>query len=241
MKKLIVSMFLVAFSVTVMATKITDVRITLSGSNPTYSLSTVRLIADDARTAEAEGGYDAPCMMSLSNDNSTLIYGMIGSSEYSTVATNDLTGQYVGFTTNNVDDDYSLTFSDFSGDAFYLYDLVAGEKITVNGSTPVYNFSATSGRVAVTDRFIINLDVDEGNLETCFTGTELNITNNPYWNSTIVVKDGGGTTKGTYDYGTSTIDFNEKDGSGNNIYANNTEYTVYFDKGNRAFIVKVKR
>ena len=158
MKKLIVSMFLVAFSVTVMATKITDVKITLAGSNPTYSLSTVRLIVDDARTAEAEGGYDAPCMMSQSNDNSTLIYGMISGREYSTVATNDLTGLHIGFTTNNVDADYSLTFSNFSGEEFELYDVVANQKITVNGSTPVYNFSAASGRVAVNDRFVVNFE-----------------------------------------------------------------------------------
>ena len=197
MKKLIISMLLVAFSVTVMATVKTDVKITLSGSNPIYSLSTVRLIKDDARTAEAEGGYDAPCMMVQSNDNSTLIYGMISGSEYSTV---------IGFTTNNVDDGenaYSLTFEDFSGDEFFLYDLVANKKITVNGSTPVYKFSAASGRVAVKDRFVVNyVPADPSALEACFINNHLTISTNPWPTGKIAVYDGE--TKKVEEEGTKT-------------------------------------
>lgn len=223
------------------STETAYVQVRLSGESGQYQDLT--LTEDDSYTSAYESGVDIENMMVLANSKSVLIYAKQGSINCEGVVTNSLAGLEIGFTTNMIDENYTLTFSDKSGGSIKLYDLVAGSTIDL-GAVSSYDFSVEAGQVGqkqVLDRFVINLDVDEGNLETCFTGTELNITNNPYWYSTIVVKDGGGTTKGTYDYGTSSIDFNEKDGSGNNIYANNTEYTVYFDKGNHAFIVKVKR
>lgn len=193
MKKLILSVFVIACSMAVMATQTAFVTVKLAGSNPTYSVSQLYLIEDDARTAAVEDGYDAPCMMSQSNDNSTLLYGMIGGAEYSIVATNNLDGLAIGFKTNNVDQDYTLTFSDFDGEAFELFDLVAGTHFTVNGSTPAYNFSVTPaqvGRVAINDRFVINYVAPEFGI--CFIDNELQITSNPYAEN-VVVKDENGT------------------------------------------------
>ena len=151
-------MLVVAVSVSAMATKTASVRINLAGSNATYSVNTLRLVEDDARSAAAESGYDVSCMMSQANENSTLIYGLIGTAEYSTIYTNDLTNLEIGFVTNQVDQDYTLTFSNFSGNEFVLYDKVANKTITINATTPVYAFSVDAslvGRKAINDRFVI--------------------------------------------------------------------------------------
>ena len=158
MKKLLISVVALSISAMTMATQTASVRINLVGSNATYSTKTLRLVEDDARSAAAENGYDAECMMTQSNANSTLIYGLIGTTGYSTVATNDLTGLEIGFVTNQVDQDYTLTFTNFSGNEFTLRDKVTDQYITVNATTPAYAFSVTAaqvGRVAINDRFVI--------------------------------------------------------------------------------------
>ncbi len=137
---------------------------------------------------------------------------------------------------------YTIVFSNFTGSGYKLYDYVAKSVIEVGASTPDYVFTIDAGLVntVINDRFGINISpVPDAYLETCFTGTELSITKNPYWYGDIVVKTGAGATVKSYPYGTTLIDFNEK--SGGYIYSNGTEYTVSFGNGARAFIVKVKR
>ena len=169
------------------------------------------------------------------------IYVYYGGERYTTWASNGYTeGLAIGFATYNDDNTaYTLSFGNFDGVTYKLFDTEADEVIEINGSTPDYVFTASPKNTTFNDRFVLNVSVDAGNLETCFTGTELQITNNPYYGK-ITVKTSGGSTVKQYAYGTSSINFNETDGGGDYIYSNNTEYTVNFGTS-RSFIVKVKR
>ena len=151
-------MLAVAMSFSAMATQTARVTITLKGGNATYSLSSVDLIEDDARSAAAESGYDGPCFMNQSNSFSTLIYGLIGTSEYSTIATNNLDGQKIGFITNQIDHQYTLEFTNVSGRTLKLYDRVTKTETTIvaNGS---YEFTVANfeyERTTINNRFVIN-------------------------------------------------------------------------------------
>lgn len=179
MKKLMISVMAIAVSMMAMATETAFVRIRLTGASG--SSNVVRITKDDARTTEFEDGYDSDKMMMFANSKSVLLYGIVGTHNCEDVVTNDLTNQYIGFSTNQVDENYTLTFEAFTGESFELYDLVAHTNFTVNGATPAYDFSVTPaqvGRVAITDRFVINY-VAPG-FEICFLNNELQITANPY-------------------------------------------------------------
>ena len=194
MKKLIISVMALAVSMMAMATESAYVRIRLTGESG--SSSVVRISKDDARTTEYEDGYDTDKMMYLANSKSVLLYGIVGTHNCEDVVTNDLTNQAIGFKTNQVDQNYTLTVENFSGEAFELFDLVAGTHFTVNGSTPAYNFSVTPaqvGRIAITDRFVINYVAPVvPEFEICFIDNKLQITANPYAEN-VVVKDENGT------------------------------------------------
>ena len=233
MKKLIVSLCAVVCSMSLFATQTSAVRVKLTGSDPTYSVSKAILIEDDARTPAAEDGYDVSCNMTQSNDNSTLIYGLISGSEYSTVSTNDLTSMYIGFKTNNVDVNYTLTFEAFSGAPFTIYDRVAGELITVNSTTPPYAFSVAAelkGRHAINDRFIINYEPN--NRVVCFIGNKLTIENNPYLDDPIVIKDANGDAIAGSPFAANSTEIDMT-----SIGAAGDRFTVEFAGGGRKFTV----
>ena len=152
-------MLAVAMSFSAMATQTARVTITLKGGNATYSLSSVDLIEDDARSAAAESGYDGPCFMNQSNSFSTLIYGLIGTSEYSTVATNNLDGQKIGFITNKIDHQYTLEFTNVSGRTLKLYDRVTKTETTIEGNRS-YEFTVANfeyERTTINNRFEMEL------------------------------------------------------------------------------------
>lgn len=166
-------MLAVAMSFSAMATQTARVTITLKGGNATYSLSSVDLIEDDARSAAAESGYDGPCFMNQSNSFSTLIYGLIGTSEYSTVATNNLDGQKIGFITNKIDHQYTLEFTNVSGRTLKLYDRVTKMETTIEGNGS-YEFTVANfeyERTTFNERFIINRQVLNVTLNNNFLAT----------------------------------------------------------------------
>lgn len=238
MKKLLLSTVVLLTAMMAFATEKAYVQIRLAGASGSYQ--DLILVEDDEYTSAFESGVDTENMMALANSKSVLIYALQGSTYCEWVVTNSLANLAVGFTTNMVDENYTLTFSDKSGTSIKLYDTDTDAVLDLDAVTN-YAFSVEPGQVGqkqVLDRFVVNVPVDEGNLETCFTGTELQITNNPYYGK-IVVKDGGGTTKETFAYGTTSIDFNKKVDE-SYIYTDGTEYTVSFG-GSRSFIVKVKR
>ena len=192
MKKLVISVLAVMFCLSLSAA--TTVQVKLVGSNPTYSVSQLILLEDDTNPAISAGvdAFDASCMMTQSNENSTLIYGMLGGSEYSTVASPDLTGLRIGFKTNEIDQNYKLQFEGFSGTEFTIYDLVEHEVITVNGSTPDYAFSVSPSQVpqvAINNRFIVNFA--PATQFACFRDKILEINDSPYAAGKIVIKKNG--------------------------------------------------
>jgi hypothetical protein len=158
MKKLFIALVAVAFSLSAMAASTAAARIKLVGSNSTYAVSTLFLNEDDARNSSYESGYDAESMMSQSNPYSVLIYAYVGTHPCEYVATDDLDGQAISFTTNMIDADYTLYFSNISGRTLKLYDLLLNEEVTIadNGVYPFSVDPSLVGQHEVNGRFVIN-------------------------------------------------------------------------------------
>jgi len=154
MKKIVFSVMAVAMSMMAMATETAYVQIQLTGATGGVSNS-VYLTEDNAYTSAYESGADAEKIMSLSNSNSVLMYGFVGTTPCGDIVTDNLDGVKLGLTTNQVDVNYTLKFKNFSGRELKLYDAVVDSVITINASTPDYAFTAAMGRVAVDDRFSI--------------------------------------------------------------------------------------
>ena len=163
MKKLFISIMAVAFSLSSMATETATAHIKLVGSNTTYATNIIRLTEDDARNSSYESGYDSERMMNLSNPFSVLLYGFVGNIPCELVATDNLDGLMIGFTTNMLDADYKLVFSNVSGRALKLYDRVLNTEIDIVNDAE-YNFSVDAslvGQHEVNDRFFINLSASD--------------------------------------------------------------------------------
>lgn len=160
MKKLFSAMLAVTVTLSAMATETAYVRMKIAGSNPTYSTSTIKLTENTDRTPAYESGYDSERMMEQSNDNSVLFYAYVGTQECANIATNNLDGLALCFNTNNIDQNYRITFELASGRTLTLYDLVANTQTTI-AQGDHYDFSVDAslvGRKAITDRFYINID-----------------------------------------------------------------------------------
>jgi hypothetical protein len=155
MKKVFISIFMAALTLSAYAAETARVTIQLTSTNATYGNDELELKENSDRNATYESGYDAEKMMSQANKHSVLLYAFVGDQPCSTVATDDLDGTVIGFTTNKYDTDYKLVFSNVSGRELKLYDLVLNTETVITNSLE-YSFSATEGRVAVNDRFVIN-------------------------------------------------------------------------------------
>jgi len=156
MKKMFISVVALAMSVMAVATETAYVQVKLTGENG--GASNVFLTEDNAYTNAFEAGVDVEKMMSQSNSKSLLMYGLVGTTPCEDVVAANLDGTELGFTTNQLDQNYTLTFIDFSGRELTLLDRVTNEVVTINASTPAYAFSveaAQVGRVAINDRFLI--------------------------------------------------------------------------------------
>ena len=152
-----ISVIALAMGVMAMATETAYVQIKLTGE--TGGANSVFLTEDDGYTNAYEPGADVEKMMSQSNSKSVLMYGFVGTTPCEDVVAANLDGLCLGFTTNQVDQNYTLSFIDYEGSkTLTLYDRVTKTPtvITDGGS---YNFSVTAaevGRVAIEDRFVIN-------------------------------------------------------------------------------------
>ena len=156
MKKMFISVVALAMSVMATATETAYVQIKLTGENG--GTSNVYLTEDDAYTNAFEPGVDVEKMMSQSNSKSVLLYGFVGTTPCEDIVAANLDGLKIGFTTNQVDENYTLTFIDVTGRPLRLYDRVTKtETIIVGNGT--YDFSVedfTYERVAFNERFVIN-------------------------------------------------------------------------------------
>ena len=156
MKKVFISFLAAAMTLSAFAAETARVTVRLTSTNATYGNDELELKENSDRTASYESGYDAEKMMSQANKHSVLLYAFVGDQACSTVATNNLDGMVIGFTTNKYDTDYKLVFSNVSGRELKLYDRVLKTTTTITNSLE-YSFSATEGRVAVNNRFVIGL------------------------------------------------------------------------------------
>lgn len=228
MRKFLALVFGVTMALSVNAVSYTaKAKLTLtSGNSNTCNL----MLSESSSYGELDGS-----VMNM-EDRVVALYVLKDETKLQIARTSDFTNVKVGLITDG-STSYTIDVSEVEGsETLNLYDTETGDvyPLTLGAS---YSFTATASST-IEDRFVLKMPVDVGNLETCFTGTELQITNNPFYGK-ITVKTGGGSTVKQYEYGTSSIDFNETSG-GSYIYTDGTEYTVYFGSS-RSFIVKVKR
>lgn len=184
MKKIVLAIVAVSISAMTMATQTAAFRVNLTSASSTTDL--VKVFEDDTYTNAFENGVDADKMMVLANGYSVLMYGIVETHNCGTIGALNLDGMYLGFTTNLVDADYTLTFTNVSGREVKLYDAVADSVIIINASTPAYAFTATAGQVAVTDRFRFG-DAPVIPYEICHRYNALQVSG--YKGGTVVVKD----------------------------------------------------
>ena len=156
-----ISVIALAMSMMAMATESAYVQIKLTGENG--GASNIFLFEDDAYSNAFEPSADVEKMMSQSNSKSVLLYAFVDAIPCEDVVAANLDGLNIGFATNQVDVNYTLSFIDFEGRTLTLYDRVANEvREIVAGGT--YSFSVDAslvGRHQINDRFFINLDASD--------------------------------------------------------------------------------
>lgn len=231
---MVITAVTLAMSMMAMAVETAYVELRLTGVTGQQS-SSVTITADDAYTTAFEPGVDSESMMTLSNSKSVLIYGLVGSHYCENVVANDLTNLRIGFTTNQVDQNYTISFVDKDGGTIKLKDLETGDEITITASSPAYEFSVPAAQVGqkqILDRFVINYErhADSGELEICHKDNKLELLNNPYTEN-IVVKDAEGNIVKDVP-STNTPQYIDLSG----LPAG--QYTVELNDGNRKFVIK---
>jgi len=232
MKKMLMSVMALALSMAAMATQTAYVEVTLTGESGLSSV--VRLTQDDARNADFEDGYDTDKVMMYSNTRSVLIYGIVGTHKCEDVVTNDLTNLAVGFSTNQIDQNYTISFANYSGAELKLYDKVT-ETETVISNSATYDFSVTPaqvGRKLINDRFVINFAAPT--LDVCFKDNHIEVLNNPFSDVNITLERVDETDfPGTKSFVGTTTDIDMTNDT--NYPAG--RYYVKFAGGNRKFII----
>lgn len=160
MKKALFSCLAAALCLSAYAGETAKVTIELLSTNATYGTDVLELRENTERNSTYESGYDSESMMSQANKHSVLLYGFVGDRPCSYVATDNLNGLAIGFTTNKYDESYTLSFSNVSGRSLTLYDRILDVEtdITEGGHYDFTVEDAQVGRVAINDRFFINLD-----------------------------------------------------------------------------------
>ena len=152
-----ISVVALAMSVMAMATETAYVEFRLTGNSGLYDEMT--LTEDDSYTNAYEDGADAEKIMYQANTRSVLIYGLVDGLECGDVAAANLDGLAIGFKTNMIDQNYTLSFEVAEGRELKLYDRVT--KTTTNiteGASYAFSVEAAQvGQVAVNDRFVIGL------------------------------------------------------------------------------------
>lgn len=164
------------------------------------------------------------------------LYVIKGSEKLQIARSSNLDDVKVGLKTNG-STSYTITVSEVEGSqTLYLYDEeeLTGYALTGGAS---YTFEAPASST-ITDRFYLTKTLpDLGQLETCFTGTVLQINNNPYPGK-IHVKWKSGTERDLeIDRSVTSIDFTEA------RFGTATNYTIEFGSGanKHAFNVTVTR
>lgn len=184
MKKTILSVIALAMSMLAFAAETAHVQIHLTGVNGQLP-DVVTLTEDDAQTSAFEPGVDVEKVMSQAGSKSVLIYGIVDEHKCGEVVSDNLDGLKLGFATNQIDQNYKLTFINVSGKALKLFDRVTGQliDITENGEYPFSVEAALVGLNLVNDRF----EIGEPAAELCFTYNILDIYG--YAGKSLVITD----------------------------------------------------
>ncbi len=169
-------------------------------------------------------------------DRVIALYVLKGTTKLQSATAANLDDVKVGLKTNG-SNQYTITVSEVAGSqTLYLYDKeeLTGYALTEGAE---YTFTATANSTDE-DRFYLTKTLpDLGQLETCFTGTVLQINNNPYPGK-IHVKWKSGTDRDLeIDRSVTSIDFTEA------RFGTATNYTIEFGSGanKHAFNVTVTR
>jgi len=166
MKKIFVSLFIIAASLNAMATDFAVATLTLKG-NTSLEQGEVTLVKTDDPAAAS---FCAPLYI---DQYHVVMYAISGSEKYQIWANADLTNFPLGIKTYS-DANYTITVSNVSGsETLNLYDAVTGQSIALtNGQT--YNFTAAANST-IADRFIINYPLPTVK-QICFNDEKLQLT-----------------------------------------------------------------
>ena len=179
MKKILVSLLIIAASLNAMATDFAVATLTLKG-NTSLEQGEVTLVKTDDPAASS---YCAPLYI---DQYHVVMYAISGSEKYQIWANADLTSFPLGIKTYS-DANYTITVSNVSGsETLSLYDAVTGQAIALtNGQT--YEFAAAANST-IADRFIINYPMPAVP-SICFNYNHLIVTG--YAGSTLKVEKAG--------------------------------------------------
>lgn len=220
----------VAATINVMATEYTaKAKVTLSSGSGYYCHL---MLAESTEFGSLDGA-----VMNM-EDRVIALYVLKGTTKLQSATAANLDDVKVGLKTNG-STTYTIDVSEVEGTKkLYLYDKeeLTGYALTDGAS---YTFEAEKN-TTIEDRFYLTKTLpDLGQLETCFTGTVLQINNNPYPGAIHVKWYNGSTNKDeSVDRETSSINFtNSKFKSSTST----TVYTIEFGKGDskHAFNVTV--
>lgn len=126
--------------------------------------------------------------------------------------------------------DYTLSFSNFTGESYKIRDLFTGTDIIVNGSTPDYNFSIEDAEknTTINNRFMINYNAE--GLAVCFINNKLTINDNPFPEEIVIETIDGTPIAGSpFDASTTLVDFTS-------IGAAGDRFVVKFHNGDKKLI-----
>ena len=156
MKKTLISILAVVFSMSAMAVPSALIKLTLTGE--TGGSNEMTLLEDSPYSTGYDQDFDGENMMSLSNAKSVLLYSYIGATPYQMIYTNVLDGLEISFTTNMDDSQYYIAIDYLMGRTdLVLYDRVAHKSVALDGSVASYPFNAVAGQVEVNGRFVIGV------------------------------------------------------------------------------------
>ena len=230
MRKIMLMLLAVAATINVMATEYTaKAKVTLSSGSGYYCHL---MLAESTEFGSLDGA-----VMNM-EDRVIALYVLKGTTKLQSATAANLDDVKVGLKTNG-STTYTIDVSEVEGTKkLYLYDKeeLTGYALTDGAS---YTFEAEKN-TTIEDRFYLTKTLpDLGQLETCFTGTVLQINNNPYPGAIHVKWYNGSTNKEeSVDRETPSIDFtNSKFKSSTST----TVYTIEFGKGDskHAFNVTV--
>ena len=179
MKKILVSLLLVAASLNAIATDFAVATLTLKG-NTSLEQGEVTLVKTDDPAASS---FCAPLFI---DQYHVVMYAISGGDEkYQIWANADLKDFPLGIKTYS-DAEYTITVSNVSGsETLNLYDAVTGQSIPLtDGQTYVFSAAANS---TIADRFIINKSTPAGP-SICFNYNKLQI--NGHAGEALIIKKG---------------------------------------------------